>query len=532
MNWTPEMMEEYFKCKNDIIYFVENYMKILVKGKGLQPFLLFDYQKEMLLKLVNNRFNVFGTARQIGKSTIVSAYVLWIMIFSTTKPFIGFIANKQDTSIEVFSKVKTAYENIPLWLQNGVVEWNKKSITLENGSRAICVATSSDSVRGFSFDILFVDECAFIDNWEEFWPSTYNTITSSESTRAILVSTPNGLNHFYEIWSNAEKGISEWMPSKVVWHQVPGRDEKWKQTTLAGLNFDLEKFNQEHMMEFMGSSGTLISGWKLKELEIQIPFAQKEGFKQFEKPQKNHFYVLSADCGEGKGLDYSAFQVIDVTEKPFRQVATYRNNIITPVEYADFIFETGTIYNNASVLVELNAIGSVITHILYNEKLYDNMIMTELAGPEGKKVSQGFSNKKLEIGIRTTKTVKGKGCSLLKMLIEQNQLIVNESDTIYELSRFSRKGKSWEAEEKCSDDLVMSLVIFSWLTNQEVFKELTNIDILNNLRNKSEKQIMEELAPFGYISDGINQPEQDLLGKNNEGWVLDNDRTKKTRIFF
>jgi len=250
MSWTAEMAKEYARCSQDIIYFTETYMKIIVKSKGLQPFILYDYQKEMLLKLKNNRFNIFGTARQIGKSTIVSAYVLWEMIFSTTKPFIGFLANKQDTSIEIFSKVKLAYENIPLWLQVGIIEWNKKSIALENGSRAICVATSSDSVRGFSFDILFVDEAAFIDNWDEFWPSTYNTISSTSTTKAILVSTPNGMNHFYEIWSNAEKGKSEWIPSKVVWTQVPGRDKKWYDTTLKGLNFDIEKFNQEHCVMF------------------------------------------------------------------------------------------------------------------------------------------------------------------------------------------------------------------------------------------------------------------------------------------
>jgi len=298
-----------------------------------------------------------------------------------------------------------------------------------------------------------------------------------------------------------------------------------------GNEYYSEKILSHNCMEFMGSSGTLISGWKLKELEPGIPIDQKEGFKQFDKPIQGRSYIISADCSEGKGLDYSAFHVIDVSSKPFKQAATYRSNIITPVEYADFLYEIGKIYNDASILVELNAIGSVVTHILYNERGYDNMIMTENAGPAGKKISQGYSGKALEVGIRTTKVVKGKGCSLLKMLVEQNQLNIIDSDTIFELSRFSRKGSSWEAEDNSTDDLVMGLVLFAWLTDQTYFKELTDIDILPMLRDRNEQQIINSLTPFMVKYDATEEHYTDLDGKNEEGWVIDNTEPR-IRIYF
>lgn len=540
IQWTPEMLFEYDKCSEDPIYFAEKYMKILVKGKGLQPIVLFPYQREMILNLKNNRFNIFATARQAGKSTVVCAFVLWYMIFNSTRPVIAFLANKGETAVEILAKVKLAYENIPSWLQHGVIKWNDSAVELENGSRAIAKATSSDSIRGYAIDLLFVDEAAFVENWDEFWPSTYNTISSNESTKIVLVSTPNGLNHFWETWELANKfhengnRKSEFVPIKVIWKDVPGRDEKWYQTTLAGLNYDQQKFDQEHSVSFIGSSKTLIGGWKLEQLshDVENPVYEQEEIKQYKRPEKGKQYVLVADVSEGKGLDYSAFNVIDVTSEPFEQVCTYRSNLLTPIEYADIIHTMAKLYNNASILVELNSVGSQICTLLHYDYEYPNMIHTESAGPQGKKVSSGFSGKQFEIGVRTTKVTKAVGCSIMKMLIEQNKLKLYDAQTIYELSRFSRKGKSYEAEVGATDDLAMTLVLFSWLTDQVFFKELTDINVLNKLRDRSDKQIMEQLTPFGSLNDGSSSAmEADLLGDNKEGWVLDN-REPKVRIYF
>lgn len=538
VEWTPDMIKEYFLCKGDPIYFSEKYMKILVKGKGLQPITLFPYQKDMIIAMKENRYNIFATARQAGKSTVVCAFVLWYMIFSDFKPIVAFLANKGETAVEILGKVKLAYENLPKWLQHGVFKWNEGEIELENGSRAIAKATSSDSIRGYSIDLLFVDESAFVENWEKFWPSTYNTISSSDSTKVVLVSTPNGLNHFFSIWEQANRiGSEDWNefnPIKVTWNQVPGRDEKWYQSTLKGLNFDLDKFNQEHNVEFLGSSGTLIAGWKLKQLASswKHPIFTKDNVNIFKQPEKNKKYILIADVSEGKGLDYSAFHVIDVTSEPFDEVCVYRSNIITPIEYADVILQLAKYYNNASVLVELNSIGTQVCSILWDDYLYDNMIHTQSAGPNGKQVSGGFSEKKTEIGIRTTKSVKGTGCSLLKMLLEQNKLQIHHEQTIYELSRFSRKGKSWEAEDGATDDLVMPLVLFAWLTDQQFFKDLTDINIINKLRDKSEEQMMQELSPFAVINSNEDDlKSKELLGNNSEGWVLDNT-SPPIKIYF
>jgi Terminase-like family. len=458
------------------------------------------------------------------------------MIFSDFRPFIAFVANKGETAIEILRKVKVAFENLPLWLQPNVVAWNEANIGLENGSRAVAKATSSDSIRGYSIDLLFVDEAAFVENWEAFWPSTFNTLTSRESTKAVLVSTPKGLNHFHTTWQYAHKEGAKWnffKPLKVSWESVPGRDEAWKQRTLAGINFDHHQFAQEHEVDFLGSSNTLLSGKKLKELIPDVPLMDEYGIKQYYKPEKGRIYALVADVAEGKGLDYSAFQIIDVTKQPFNQVCTFRSNLVTPVEFADIIYQMGKTYNEASVLVELNSVGGQVCQILHDDYEYDNLVHTESAGPAGKKVSGGFSAKKFEIGVRTTKTVKATGCSIMKMLIEQEQLIINDEATIEELSRFIRKGRSWEAEPGATDDLTMCLVLFAWLSDQKMFRELTDIDVLKRLRDRSEQQTLENLTPFAMINTGNGELEKrQLLGNNKHGWVLDNDPDKKVRIFF
>ena len=516
IEWTPELVQEYIKCQNDPVYFTENYMKIISINEGLTSFKLYGYQKEMVTSFKNNRYSIVTTARQAGKSTTTCAFILWYIIFHPDKT-VALLANKGDTAREILGRVQLAYQHLPKWLQQGVVEWNKGSFVLENNSRVLAAATSASAIRGYTINLLFIDEAAFIDNWDEFFTSVYPTISSGSESKIILVSTPNGLNHFHATWANAEKGTNGYHPILVNWQAVPGRDEKWKQDTLAGMNFDLEKFDQEYNCEFLGSSGSLIAGWKLKELVAQAPILQKDGLTQFFKPEEGRIYMMVCDVSRGKGLDYSAFQLVDVTKMPYQQAAVYRNNNITPVDYADVIHRVAKAYNNASVLVEVNDIGEQVSHSLHYDFGYEHILFTENAGRSGKRITAGFGGTNVDKGIRTTKIVKSVGCSILKLLVEQNQLIVNEVNTISELGTFSKKGNSYEAEPGKHDDLVMCLVLFAWLSDQQYFKDYTNINTLNSLRDKTEDDMEQDMAPFGFIDSGRD----DFIEEDYEKYVPD-----------
>lgn len=501
IEWTPDLIQEWIKCSEDPIYFVENHMKIITLNEGLQTFKPYPYQRNMIKSFVENRYSIVTTARQAGKSTTTCGFILWYIIFHADKT-VALLANKGETAREILGRVQLAYQHLPKWLQQGVKEWNKGSFELENNSRVIAAATSASAIRGYTINLLFIDEAAHIDNWDEFFTSVYPTISSGTDSKIILVSTPNGLNHFYSTWVNAQEGRNGYHPILVNWQAVPGRDEKWKQDTLAGMNFDIEKFDQEMNCEFLGSSGTLIAGWKLKELVHQAPMVEREGMIQYQQPQKDHVYIMICDVSRGKGLDYSAFQLIDVTKMPYNQVCVYRNNAVTPIDYADVIHRTARSYNNASVLVEINDIGDQVSHSLHYDFGYENILFTENAGRSGKQVTAGFSGRTADKGIRTTKIVKSVGCSILKLLIEQNQFIVNDFYTINELSTFSKKGNSYEAEPGKHDDLVMCLVLFAWLSEQQYFKDYTNINTLMSLREKTDEDMEADLAPFGFIFDG------------------------------
>lgn len=519
IEWNQEMFEEYIRCSNDVVYFTEKYMKIINIDKGLVSFKLYDYQKEMLASMADNRFTIIATARQAGKSTVTCAFILWYVIFHAEKT-VALLANKGETAREILSRVQLAYQHLPKWLQQGVKEWNKGSMELENNSRVLAAATSSDAIRGYSINLLFIDEAAFIENWDTFFTSVYPTISSGQESKIVLVSTPNGLNHFYALWINAKENRNGYKPIEVTYSRVPGRDETWKQNTLAAMNFNVEKFEQEYCVEFMGSSGTLIAGWKLKELVHQTPTIFKDGLSQYVAPVPNRTYVIVCDVSRGKGLDYSAFQVIDVSSMPYNQVCVYRNNLITPIDYADVIFRVAKAYNNASVLVEINDMGEQVSNSLHYDFEYDSVLFTENAGRAGKRISTGFGGSNIDKGIRTTKPVKATGCAILKLLIEQNQLIINDFHTIEELSTFSRKGVSYEAEEGKHDDMVMPLVLFAWLSDQQYFKDYTNINTLIKLREKTEDQIMEDLSPFGFVDDGRGDIAEALELPPSGNWMF------------
>ncbi len=505
--WTPEQLQEMALCMMDPIYFAEKYIKIVHVDRGLIPLQMYDYQKEIATKIFNNRRVAVLTARQAGKTTTAVAIILHYIIFNEHKN-VGILSNKGEGSKEVLERVKLAYENLPKWMQHGIQEWNKNSIELENGCKVYAGTTTSSSIRGKSIAFLYIDECAFVEGYDDFFASVYPTISSGEETKLLMTSTPNGLNHFFKICEGAKQGSNGYQYVEVTWDLVPGRGEAWKQETLEALNFDQEKFSQEYECQFLGSSGTLIDGATLKYLQASYrePIHSVQGLSVYELPEKGRTYVCIADVSRGKGLDYSAFHIVDVTKMPYKQVVTYRNNLITPVDYADIIFRTTKSYNNAYILIEINDIGGQVSDTLHFDFEVETLLYTESAGRSGKRISGGFGSN-VDKGIRTTKQVKSIGCSILKLLIEQKQLLISDFGTINELSTFSRKGVSYEAEAGCHDDLVMGLVLFAWLSTQTFFKDITDINTMMRLREKSDEEIMDDLLPFGFTYDDIEEPQ-------------------------
>jgi hypothetical protein len=519
IEYTKKMLKEYMKCAQDPIYFAKKYIKIVHVDRGLIPFKLYDYQEDIVNKITDSRRVAVLTARQSGKTTTATAIILHYILFNEYKT-VAILANKGDSAREVLSRVQLAYEALPKWMQQGVEEWNKGNITLENGCKIYAGTTSSSAIRGKSISFLYLDEVAFIEGYDEFFASVYPTISSGESTKLLMTSTPNGLNHFWKTCKGAEEKTNGYEFVKVMWNDVPGRDQKWHDETLAALDYDDQKFRQEYCCEFLGSSGTLISGQKLKELAYSRPLREQENLYQYEMAIEGHTYSMTCDVSRGKGLDYSTFTVLDITEMPYKQVCVFRDNMIGPVDFASIIYRVGMMYNEAAVLVEINDIGEQVSDVLLMDYGYENILYTENAGRLGKRISSGFG-RSVDNGIRTTKSVKSVGCSILKMLIEQNQLILSDFNTIQELSRFSKKANSYEAESGTHDDLVMNLVIFAWLTDQTYFKDMTDINTMMMLREKTDEQIEDNLLPFGFIDVGEDLPQGGFQPvKTEDDWIM------------
>jgi Terminase large subunit, T4likevirus-type, N-terminal/Terminase RNaseH-like domain len=493
MQLTEEQVREYVKCAQDPTYFIENYVKIITLDKGFVQISLYPFQKQVVSDINDNRRVIVKAGRQVGKTTIIVGYILWYILFNQDKT-VAILANKASTSREILARIKLAYEALPMWIQQGVKVWNKGDIELENGCRVLANSTASSAIRGFSISLLYLDEFAFVPSniAEDFFTSVYPTISSGETSKILMSSTPNGMNHFYKMWTEAVEGLNGFTHVEANWRQVPGRTQQWADEQRRVLGD--QKFLQEMECEFMGSSGTLLSGAALKSLAFVKPIHLSEnGIKIYKPPEPNRSYMIVADTSRGKGLDYSAFSVIDVTELPYCQVCTYKDNNISPLVYPSIIKRIGEYYNQAYVLVEINDNGQQVVDSLFEDYDYENILSTvEIKGKVS--ITWGYGNKSYR-GIRTTKSVKRLGCSILKNLIENQKLIIQDFDTIAELSTFISQGSSFEAEEGSHDDLVMTLVLFSWMTNQSFFSDLTNIDVRTKLHEEQMRQIEEEQLP-------------------------------------
>ena len=502
IEFTQEQIIEFLKCKEDPVYFANNYIKIVSLDEGLTQFHPYHFQEKLINNFHENRFNICKMPRQTGKSTTVVSYLLHYAVFNDSVN-IGILANKAATARELLGRLQTAYENLPKWMQQGIISWNKGSLELENGSKILAASTSASAVRGMSFNILFLDEFAFVPNHvaDSFFASVYPTITSGKSTKVIIVSTPHGMNHFYRMWHDAEKGKNEYIPTDVHWSEVPGRDSKWKETTIA--NTSEAQFKVEFECEFLGSVNTLINPTKLRTLVYDDPVKRNAGLDIYENPIEEHNYMISIDVSRGLGNDYSAFIVFDITEFPYRVVAKYRTNEIKPMLFPNIIYDVAKAYNNSWMLIEINDIGDQVASILHFDLEYENILMCSMRGRNGQVVGSGFSGKKSQLGLRMTAGVKKLGCSNLKTLLEDDKLITNDYEIISELTTFAQKGNSFEAEDGCNDDLAMCLVIFSWLVAQDYFKEMTDNDVRKRLYEEKKNEIEQDMAPFGFISDGF-----------------------------
>ena len=503
------------KCEADPVYFATKYIKIVNVDRGLMPFEMWNFQKDMLNTFHDNRFAICKLPRQVGKSTTSVAYLLHQVLFNENI-MIAILANRAPTARELLQKLKLAFEYLPMFLKQGIKEWNKGSIHLANGSRVLADSTSGSSVRGFSFNIIFLDEFAFVPNniAEEFFSSTYPTISSGKSSKVIIVSTPNGMNLFYRMWMDAIESRSDYKSIEIHWSLVPGRDAAWAEQTIR--NTSQRQFDQEFGCEFLGSTNTLISGAKLRMMAMKSPIESYNHMDIYEQSEDKHTYVICVDVAEGQGLDYSTFSVFDVTKLPYRQVAKYRNNEITPIMLPAVVYAAAKKYNDAFVLVEINSIGLQVADILHFELAYENLLKFQTKGKQGNQPSEGFGaggKNKVALGLRTTPQSKIIGCANLKTLVESDKLIINDADTIMELSSFSSNKRSFAAEEGSNDDLAMTLVHFGWLTSQKYFKENISEDIKSALQKEQMDVMDTNIVPFGFIDDGLNDVvEKDVNG--------------------
>ena len=518
-SFTQSEIDEYIKCAGDPVYFCRTYMKIVNVDKGLMHFEMWDFQEDMLRTFHENRFSICKLPRQVGKTTTSVAWLLHYVLFNENVN-IAILANKSSTAREIMGRLQLAYEYLPRFLQQGVREWNKGSLELSNGSRAVADSTSGSSVRGRSFNVIFLDEFAFVPNniAEAFFMSTYPTISSGNTTKVIIVSTPNGLNLFYKMWMDAVEKRSLYIPIEIHWSMVPGRDEKWREETVRNTSED--QFRQEFECEFIGSTNTLIHPSKLRTLVFKTPVQHLDMLDIYELPILNHTYVITVDVAEGQGQDYSAFSVIDVSQIPYKQVAKYRNNKIPPLTYPTVIYTTAQKYNEAFILVEINSIGMQVADILHNELGYDNLIKIRNGkGKIGQQVTPGYT-KQMQFGLKSSVQTKKIGCANLKSLVENDKLIINDEHTIMELTTFSANKKSYEAEEGNNDDLAMTLVNFGWLSAQKYFKESISSDIRKALQEEQLQIMDQDLVPFGIIDNGIEDP----FDKDPDGDIWFEDR--------
>lgn len=501
---TLEQEIEYMKCALDPVYFAQNYYKITSIDDG---FILFDpheYQIELLRAFEQHRFVIDMQCRQSGKTTVVGAFLLWYLIFHEHKE-IFVLANKEKQAIEILTRVRKALLDMPFFLSPGVVKYGSTEVEFDNGSKIVAYATSSDSIRGRSAAILYIDEVAFIENDMDFWESTYPAVSQSATSRVIMTSTPKGQRGlFYKTWMEAEadeNGVSNGFHRVLVtWDRVPSyaKDPSWygKQVKRLGE----ARFKQEYGCSFRGSVGTLISPTKIEQMVSTNPKEEPDEWTKIYRPyDPNRKYVAVADVGGGTGGDYSVCRVMDVTEYPYKTAALYRNNEISPMLFPHVIVSLCEHYGNCWVLPEINNdMGGQAITVLYYDLEYEFVIKTgsDKNKGTGTKVGGGKTSRP---GIKTNIRTRSVGCSNMKSMIENDFIMIDDLETIYELGNFIAKNDKYEADEGCHDDCVMTLVIFAWLSKQDWFLDEFGRNIASDLYKKTTEEKSFKLPVCGGV---------------------------------
>ena len=503
--YTEHEMAEYLKCSENPTHFIENYTQIISLDEGLVPFELRGYQENLINHFKDNRFSVVLASRQSGKSITSCAYLLWYILFNP-EVTVAVLANKGAIAREMIARIVTMLESVPFFLQPGVKILNKGNIEFGNDSKIVAAATSSSSIRGMSINMLYLDEFAFVEDAETFYTATYPVITSGKDSKVIITSTANGVgNMFHKIYESAIHDQSEYKPFTINWYDVPGRDEAWKQQTIA--NTSEAQFEQEYGNSFLGTGNTLVNSNTLLGLKALEADWTKDEVRVYERPKEGREYICTVDVSKGRGLDYSTFSIFDVTESPFRQVCTYRDNSVSPMLYPDLLNKYCRPYNDALIIIENNAEGGMVATQLHYDIEYPNVFV------------QGMT-KADDIGVTMSRRIKRIGCSTMKELLEENRLIVVDRHTITELMTFVNKGSSFEADKGYHDDMVMNLVLFSWFITTDYFTSLTDKQVKDLLYSEQQKLIEDDILPVGVF--GHDHKEETFVDKEGDRWYIDN----------
>ena len=531
LSYTEKEVLELAKCVEDPIYFIDNYCYIVTLDHGIQPFKLYDCQKEKVETIHNNRKVIIMEGRQQGKTTVAAAYILWYTLFQESKT-VAILANKASTAREIMSRYQLMFEHLPAWMQQGVKTWNKGDIELENGSVVFTAATTAAGIRGKSVNLLYIDEAAIIPNTiaDQFFTAVYPVISAGQTTKILITSTPLGYNHFWKFWNDAVNKVNDFVPMFIPYSRIPGRDEAWALEQRRQLG-EL-KYNQEVLCKFLGSSLTLIDSSTIEYMSTCPTVYSKDGLDLYEYPikaerddeeklvRKPHSYVIVADTAKGVGGDYSAFVIVDITEVPYKLVGKYRDNKIAPMLYPTVIHKVARDFNDAYVLIETNS-SEQVAHILHNELEYGNIVFINRSTKSGQVVSGGFGGGKTQLGVNTDKRVKRIGCFTFKSLLEEKKLLVFDPDVISEISTFIQVRDSYQADEGYHDDLVMPLVLFSWLTTNPYFREMSDVNIREAMYQERIKQIEEDVVPFGFIMNGT---EEELTVEDGDVWKEEKEK--------
>lgn len=504
VKYTKKQLGEYVKCSSDPCYFIENYTKIISLDEGLVPFILRGYQDKLINHYNDERFSVVLASRQSGKSITSCAYLLWYLLF-TPEVTVAVLANKGAIAREMIARMVTMLESVPFYLQPGVKILNKGSIEFANDSKVVAAATSSSSIRGLSINLLYLDEFAFVENAEEFYTSTYPVVTSGKNSKVIITSTANGVgNMFYKIYESAVQKQSEYKHFLINWYDVPGRDEEWKKQTIA--NTSETQFEQEYGNSFLGTGNTLINSNILLGMRSIDPDWNRDNINIFTRPIEGHAYICTVDVSKGRGMDYSTFSVFDVSVQPFKQVATFRDNMLSPMLLPDMINKYVKPYNEALVIVENNAEGGMVAQQLHYDIEYPNVFV------------QGMT-KQEDIGVTMNKKVKRIGCSTLKELLEEHRLELCDRATITELLTFVNKGTSYEAAKGYHDDMVMNCVLFSWFVTTEYFYHLTDSQVKDLLYSEQQKMIEDDMLPAG-VFGSVKDETESFVDTEGDRWFI------------